>query len=347
MGVDEFYEVVIVGAGPAGLMCAYELQKAKKRVLILEKNSEVGPKVCAGGLTTKIKNLGFSLEIAEILFSSVIVNVAGVQRFIVNQEPFVGTIERKELGQMMLQRLDPKLIDIRVSHPVVKIGDDYVEVMGQRMGYKHLVAADGSNSLVRSYLGLPTKKFGLTIQYLVPQKFSTLELFFDASLFGCGYAWIFPHQNYTSIGCGQFMDPRHGAKLREGFDRWLSLRGIRVDDGELQGGIINFDYRGFEFGNKFLIGDAGGFASGFTGEGIYPALVSGQEAARKIINQSYRTKVITEILHIKRIHEALFSLCSLFSSLDNSGKLLNNFLRFTSLGFRSKILTKKAIQLFC
>jgi geranylgeranyl reductase len=347
MRADEFYEVVIVGAGPAGLMCAYELQKAKKKVLILEKNIEIGPKVCAGGLTTKIKSLGFSLKITEVLFSSVTVNVAASQRLVQSQEPFVGIIDRGKLGRMMLRQLDDRFVKVRTNCPVTKINDEYIEVKGQKIGYKYLIGADGSNSLVRSYLGLPIKKFGLTIQYLISKKFSSLELFFDASLFGCGYAWIFPHQDYTSIGCGQCRGDRNNVTLRESFNKWLELKGIVVGGHKLQGGIINFDYRGFQFGNKFLVGDAGGFASGFTGEGIYPALVSGQEAARKIINPAFQPLGISEVLRIKRIHEGLFSLCSFLYSLDKSGKLLNGFLKWTSLGFRSKVLTKRAIQLFC
>jgi len=47
------YEVVIIGAGPGGLNCAKILGDAGKKVLLLEKNQEIGPKVCAGGLTRK------------------------------------------------------------------------------------------------------------------------------------------------------------------------------------------------------------------------------------------------------------------------------------------------------
>jgi flavin-dependent dehydrogenase len=45
------YDVVIIGAGPAGLNCAKKLSEADKTVLLVEKNTEIGPKVCAGGIT--------------------------------------------------------------------------------------------------------------------------------------------------------------------------------------------------------------------------------------------------------------------------------------------------------
>ena len=49
------YDVIIVGAGPAGLSCAETLSKSGKSVLVLEKNYKVGPKICAGALTMKVK----------------------------------------------------------------------------------------------------------------------------------------------------------------------------------------------------------------------------------------------------------------------------------------------------
>ena len=38
----DHYDVVIIGAGPAGLTAGYELCKSNKRVLILEKKDQVG-----------------------------------------------------------------------------------------------------------------------------------------------------------------------------------------------------------------------------------------------------------------------------------------------------------------
>ncbi len=38
------YDVVIVGAGPAGLSCASKLAKSKMKVLLLEQNPGIGQK---------------------------------------------------------------------------------------------------------------------------------------------------------------------------------------------------------------------------------------------------------------------------------------------------------------
>ena len=46
----ESYDVVIVGAGPAGLRCAEVLGGADCSVLLLDRKDPAGPKTCAGGL---------------------------------------------------------------------------------------------------------------------------------------------------------------------------------------------------------------------------------------------------------------------------------------------------------
>ncbi len=45
------YDVIILGAGPAGLKYAEELKNTKLSVLLIKKNQIIGPKICAGGLT--------------------------------------------------------------------------------------------------------------------------------------------------------------------------------------------------------------------------------------------------------------------------------------------------------
>jgi len=51
------YDCLVVGAGPAGGVCAYELAKRGLKVLILEKERLPRPKVCAGGLPVKVPQL--------------------------------------------------------------------------------------------------------------------------------------------------------------------------------------------------------------------------------------------------------------------------------------------------
>jgi len=342
--IKDEYDVIIIGAGPAGLSCTRELQQAQKTVLILEKNKEIGPKVCAGGLTTKIESLGLFLDIADILFSSIRINVSNKTKIISVDGPFVGTIDRGKLGKILSEKLLSN-VDVKTNTEVKKIDENFIEADGQKIKYKYLVGADGGNSLVRKYLGLKNKKILIVFQYIIPKKFEHLELFFSASLFGANYAWIFPHKDYTSIGCVGYTEIIKPSELKNNFEKWLNEQNIKTHGAKFESGIINFDYKGFDFGNKFLIGDAAGFASGLTGEGIYFGMVSGQDVARKIINPSYNCEGITKILKIKHTHEQIFRSMLFLNSINPS--LLNSCFRLLPSLFSSKRFTKKALKLFC
>lgn len=64
----ESYDVIIVGAGPAGLKCAEIISKNNKKVVVLEKDNILGDKVCAGGLSAKALKLGIPDNIIQRKF---------------------------------------------------------------------------------------------------------------------------------------------------------------------------------------------------------------------------------------------------------------------------------------
>lgn len=155
---------------------------------------------------------------------------------------------------------------------------------------------------------MKVKDFLIAVQYIIPKtKYKKFEFFFDTKLFGAGYAWIFPHKKYVSIGCG--CDPRIMPlkKIREGFDVWLNNNQIDITKGTFEASPINYDYKGHKFNNIFLVGDAAGLASGLTGEGIYQALVSGEEVAKMIIDENYVSEKMKAIIKKKNIQNYVFN----------------------------------------
>jgi geranylgeranyl reductase len=93
--------------------------------------------------------------------------------------------------------------------------------------------------------------------------------------------------------------------LRENFHSWLSEKGIDISQARYRSAPINYDCRGLQFGNIFLTGEAGGFASGLTGEGIYQALVTGEEAAKVILGSTEPSDAFKFILKYNRIQEKI------------------------------------------
>ena len=83
---------------------------------------------------------------------------------------------------------------------------------------------------------------------------------------------------------------------------------LGIDPGatRYEGASVEVDYRGFDFAHDVhLVGDAAGTPSGLTAEGIYAALVTGEEVARRILEPRFPMPKSRLWLKIKRSHDRL------------------------------------------
>lgn len=311
----EKFEIVIIGAGPAGLRAAKVLAQAGKKVLVLERNSVVGPKICAGGAFPKVYKEGIPEDLIERKFNLLKIHLSGKTYEIKSSRDYLlSTIDRGNLGRWMAKEAEKAGAKILTNSQVISVDRDKVRLKNNQTFYfDYLIGADGGTSLVRKYLNLPIK-FALCYQYTLPRYFENLEVFYEPDLFGVGYGWIFPHKNWTKIGCGSDLEFHNGNQLKENFHSWLKKLGINYQGAELEGHIINYNYRGYQFQNIFLIGEAAGFVSGLSGAGIYSGLISGQEIARKILDAKYRPK-ITLMLTSQKLQEKLLDILNLNQTL--------------------------------
>jgi len=338
----EKFDVIIIGAGPAGLSCAKELSNSNKKVLLLEKNNIIGPKVCAGGITNHdLEQLKLPKELLDKRYKQIIIHTPFHKDIIKQDKPFVYTIDRETLGQWQLKNIKTDNIIIKTESRVTEINNNYIVVDNKKIKFKYLVGADGSSSSVRRFLKLKSNRKGIAIQYIIPtKKYKKIEMFFDSKLFGSGYAWIFPHKSYVSIGCG--CDPKvlSSKKVINNFNKWLKSNKIDVSKGKYEANPINFDYQGYKFKNIFLTGDAAGLASGLTGEGIYQALISGEEIAKIILDKKYKSTKMDELIRSKNMHNKVLNF------LEKSGPIRKIEYELLGLLLKSKWIDKKIINTF-
>lgn len=298
--------VVIVGAGPAGLAAARELAANKNfEVTVLEKNSGPSYKVCGGGIHPDFIKDFVCPEVMDREFtrmtyvsprSSYTMEYGGVV--------FTGTLNRKKLNELLTEKAQAAGAKVLFGQTVQEIRADRVVVAGgKEFAFDYLIGADGATSVVRKSLGLPTEEFVIAYQYMIPGNYEDMEIHIDFEKFGITYSWIFPQKDVVSVGTGyaaqEHKSPEEVQRLRANFDQWCRER-FDLTNARFEGFTINYDYRGFEFGNVFLVGDAGGFSSGLTGEGMKPAIYSGTDVARRIQDPSYPCPEIKRYLKLKR-----------------------------------------------
>ncbi|MFC1843757.1 NAD(P)/FAD-dependent oxidoreductase [Thermodesulfobacteriota bacterium] len=299
------FSVVIVGAGPGGLACARLLAEHGLDVLVLERKSIIGPKVCGGGITWD----GLIKRVPEHLidgaFPSQHIKSNYQQTVIQSPDPIVATIRRELLGEWMCQQAETAGAVIKTSCKVNCIDHHSVSTTEGNFGYRYLVGADGSSSIVRKYLGLVTEKVGLGIHFQVPGNFDKMEWHLNHSLFNNGYGWIFPYKDMASVGIYGVRPYNNPKKMLANLVQWAKQQKITVNGIKPKSGLINFDYRGWRFGNKMLIGDAAGLASGLTGEGMYSALVSGETAARVILDPEYDCHALQQLIKKQQKHQQI------------------------------------------
>jgi flavin-dependent dehydrogenase len=289
------YNVIIIGAGPAGLSCAQSLADSKLSIAVIEKGRP-WVKPCAEGITEK------DLERVPRRFIR-----RGFKEFILHDskahhvdfgKEVMWTMDRAAYGRSLKSGLE-KRVDF-IEAEALAVDRDKVHTSRGDFTYGWLVGADGSNSLVRRYLDLPSEKTLITLQYRIRQDFARPEIHLAGIR---GYFWIFPNKGYASVGCGTTI--RYAKGLNSKFKEWLSRNKIHIGKARLEGSMILYDYKGMRFGNIILVGDAAGLASGLTGEGIYAAMLSGKQAA--LVIQGKEIDLMKNYLRKKRIQEKILA----------------------------------------
>lgn len=315
-------DVVIVGGGPAGSSCAWQLKKAGLDVIIIDKQTFPRHKVCAGWVTPAVLT-SLDIDASEYAIDNVIqpitsfvTGIIGGKEIRTEYDSVVSYgIKRNEFDHYLLKRAAVRT-DEGVSFEKIE-RDGHHWIINGKYRAPLVIGAGGHFCPVARYLGakLGSKEAAVKaqeIEFLMSEQqkskcsvsAETPELFFCPDL--AGYGWIFRKGDYLNIGLGRQSLGHQGLGYQD--NRGLSKHVSRFVDDLVAKGKVPDDISEKFLGHAYLlygetprkivdegillIGDAAGLAYPQSGEGIRPAIESGLLAAKTIIaaNKQYNLR---------------------------------------------------------
>ncbi len=291
------YDVIVVGAGPAGTTAAYELAKAGLNALILEKEKFPRYKPCGGGLSLKIDRV-LKFSIKEVIEAT----VRGVYFSYQQKEGLCLLSDRPIAYMVMRDRFDSLLASEASGAGATFLDGSRVKgISHAKGGYdvftedkvfncKYVIGADGANGVIRRFTH-PQKMRAVaaSIEAEIPVDPHAADrhnhyIHIDFGAIPYGYAWAFPKKGCLSAGIAGF---RGIVKQPKGyFDTFIKRQDTisRIEGYKHQGYPLPL-FRNPQHLTKdgiMLVGDAGNLVDPFFGEGIYYAMRSAQIASTVI-----------------------------------------------------------------
>ncbi|HUL62954.1 MAG TPA: NAD(P)/FAD-dependent oxidoreductase [Methanocella sp.] len=298
------YDVIVVGAGPAGSAAAKAAAERGLSVLLIEKKQEIGEPVrCAEGITveglhgfgepeprwicSRIRRAKFFSPGASLSFS--------------DDRDAAYVLERKvfdrDLARMAGAAGAEVLTKTTATGLIVEEGRA-CGVRGKSLGEdftaraRAVVAADGVESRVGRWAGIDTTlklkdvascaQYHLTDLDLDP---GCCEFYFGSRYAPGGYAWVFPKgEREANVGLGTVFSGRALRRPIDYLDEFVGMRfpGAHVLETVAGGCPLRGRIPQLSAGGLVLVGDAGRLTDPASGEGILNGMISGRTAGHVI-----------------------------------------------------------------
>ncbi len=310
---SEHYELLVVGAGPAGCAAGIHAARAGVRVGVLDRATFPRDKTCGDALSNRAATLVDELvgepgAVRRIPHAEVRAGAAVFpdgSRVVHRFDDAPGYIvPRLHLDDLLRQALERAGARLRQGVRVRELCVDDGRVVGARSDDQTftadaVVAADGPGSLAWAALGIPYRR-GAQLAVAITayhegvdfgRDAATNEHYFETEL-PCGYGWIFPAvEGRANLGVYQRADhfKTHSHTLPQLLERFVARHPERLASsrriGRPRSWALPIMTRPWPPAGPGVLacGDAAWAIDPLSGEGIFQALESGTRAGRTAI----------------------------------------------------------------
>jgi len=300
--INDRYDIVVIGAGPAGSVGARYAAENGASVLMLERDREPGiPVRCAEGVSHN--GIAPFIDIDKRWIASQI-DIAKLTS--PNGESAL--MHNNGVGYVLERRIfDTALCELAAKHGVrlitkadaldlIKENEKIIGVKYRYMGETRevkcdiVIAADGTESRVGRWAGIKTavalRDIDTCVQYTLAGldiKKDTCEFYFGSEVSPGGYVWIFPKSDSTAnVGIGIAGHLSHEKGPKEYLDEFVAEKFPNATiTYTVYGGVPTAaTLKEIVKDNFMIVGDAARQVNPITGGGIVQGMIAGSIAGK-------------------------------------------------------------------
>ncbi|MBD3404776.1 MAG: geranylgeranyl reductase family protein [Candidatus Lokiarchaeota archaeon] len=370
------YDVIVVGAGPAGSTTARILSENDIRVGLLDRRKEIGmPIQCGEYFPTpgecsdifpnsprakRIATIPDKLITNRTYWTHLISPRGNITRFRFN----ANIIDRARFDKHLVKRAVEQGAELHLQFRVLEKSESNRLLVKTNRGTKELAAkyivgADGPKSIISQSIGNfhSNSQFSQSIQFVLDDTAcdqSVTEMYFGQQVAPGGYAWIIPKGGGSvnlGLGLRQFYNER-SLPLRV-FLKNLMKRNPLIEPCMRHASLKHSVSALIPIGgpasitatkNTLLVGDAAGHVMASNGGGIPTAIIGGEIAAESIIDSMDTSSSLSnyEIRWKREMGQTLFDAVKVREIADKI--LSNDLITHLSMGIAGPFLLEPLIR---